>query len=111
MPKKLKPLVKDNEETNFDISQIEGPSVPNDLISTKLPDKHKFEVGFHLEMIHPVTSRSLERFVKATSFVKLTVINKFFFAIYIACVFILDRLKSKLKTCRFFPLLINLKQF
>ena len=79
MPKKLKPLLKENEETNFDISLIEGLTVPNDLISTKLPDKHKFEVGFHLEMIHPVTSRSLERFVKATSFVKLTVINKCFF--------------------------------
>ena len=98
MPKKLKPLLKENEETNFDISQIEGLTVPNDLISTKLPDKHKFEVGFHLEMIHPVTSRSLERFVKATSFVKITVINKFFFAIYIACVFVFGQ--AQVKACR-----------
>ncbi len=63
VPKKLKSLLKENQEINLDVSQIEGQSVPNDLISTKLPDKHKFEVGFHLEMIHPVTSRSLERFV------------------------------------------------
>jgi hypothetical protein len=55
-------LQRENEDTNFDVSQIPNPSVPNDLILAKLPDKHKFkfEVGLHLEMIH---ERSLERFV------------------------------------------------
>ena len=59
VPSKLKCL---KEIESFDISQIEGPSAPNDLISTKLPEKHKFEAGFHLEMIHPITFKSLERF-------------------------------------------------
>ncbi len=47
----------DFDHTNF--SQI--PSVPSDLISAKLPKKHKFYLGYHLEMIHPITSKSLEK--------------------------------------------------
>jgi hypothetical protein len=48
-------------DATFDASRAEGPAAPEDLITPKLADKHKFEAGYHLEMIHPLTSKSLER--------------------------------------------------
>ena len=63
VPSKLRSTNNDPNLEAFDFSKVEGPPVPDDLITAKLPDKHKFEAGFHLEMIHPVTFKSIDRYL------------------------------------------------
>ena len=57
----MRTTISDTDLEAFDFSKVDGPPVPDDLIAAKLPDKHKFEAGFHLEMIHPVTFKSIDR--------------------------------------------------
>lgn len=59
-------LISSYKDVNVNEAKtIDAPSVPEDLfqVSDKEPEKHKFEVGLHLEMIHPTTFQSLERCV------------------------------------------------
>lgn len=61
IPSRLKRLKENSDLEDFDISKLDGVVAPEDLILPKFPEKHKFEAGFHLEMIHPLTFKSLER--------------------------------------------------